>query len=67
MIHDNSSNSVQGRWKGAGMGEYYCRLCCEVGDVRDRVCPNCGAIMYTDKEYALKQEEWELEDSFNCI
>ena len=37
----------QARWKGAGMGEYYCSLCCEVGNVREQRCPNCHALMYT--------------------
>lgn len=52
----------QARWKGAGMGEYYCSLCCEVGDVRSLRCPNCEALMYTYEEYAAKVKEWELED-----
>ena len=26
----------QARWKGAGMGEYYCSLCCEVSNVREQ-------------------------------
>lgn len=51
------------RWKGAGMSDYYCSLCCEIvsGD-RERECPNCGALMYTDEEYATKLAEWEAED-----
>ena len=24
--------------------------------------PNCGALMYTDEEYATKLAEWEAED-----
>jgi hypothetical protein len=50
------------RWKGAGMGEYYCSFCCEVGDVRERECPNCHAQMYTDKERERALAEWEAED-----
>ena len=50
------------RWKGAGMGDYYCSLCCEVGDVRAQRCPNCNALMYTDEEYTEKLAEWEAED-----
>lgn len=50
------------RWKGAGLGEYYCSLCCEVGDIREQRCPSCHALMYTDEEYAEKLEEWEAED-----
>ena len=35
-----------GRWKGAGMGDYYCSLCCEeVSGNRHQFCPNCGAKM----------------------
>lgn len=53
---------VEARWKGAGLGEYYCSLCCEVGDNREQRCPKCNALMYTDEEYAKKLEEWKLED-----
>jgi hypothetical protein len=53
---------IEARWKGAGMGEYYCSLCCEVGDNREQRCPKCNALMYTDEEYAKKIEEWKLED-----
>ena len=35
-----------GRWKGAGMGDYYCSLCQEVESGNDfKYCPNCGAKM----------------------
>ena len=51
------------RWKGAGMGEYYCSLCQEVVDNNRRLrCPNCNARMYTNEEYIKKCKEWELED-----
>lgn len=50
------------RWKGAGMGDYYCSLCCEVGDVRERECPNCHAQMYTDDEWESALAGWEAED-----
>lgn len=35
------------RWKGAGMGDYYCSLCCETYSGGDgfAYCPNCGAKM----------------------
>ena len=56
------NTNKQARWKGAGLGEYYCSLCCEVGDIREQRCPNCHALMYTDEEYAIKLEEWKLED-----
>lgn len=35
----------QGRWKGAGMGDYYCSLCQQLVSDRTNYCPNCGAIM----------------------
>ncbi len=57
----NNTNK-EARWKGAGMGEYYCSLCCEVGDVRQQRCPNCNALMYKDHEYVHKLAEWEAED-----
>lgn len=56
------NTNKEARWKGAGLGEYYCSLCCEVGDVREQICPNCNALMYTDEEHAKKLEEWKLED-----
>lgn len=52
----------EARWKGAGLGDYYCSLCCEVGDIREQRCPKCNALMYTDEEYAAKLEEWKAED-----
>ncbi len=52
----------QARWKGAGLGEYYCSLWWEVGDVREQRCPNCNALMYTDEKYAEMLEKWKLED-----
>ena len=52
------------RWKGAGMGDYYCSWCNEFGDNRLRECPECHAVMYTDEEWERKQEEWKLEDEF---
>lgn len=50
------------RWKGAGMGDYYCSLCCEYGDHRNQRCPHCNALMYEDHEYMAKLMEWEAED-----
>ena len=37
----------EGRWKGAGMGDYYCSLCCVQYSGADEYnyCPNCGAKM----------------------
>ena len=53
----------QARWKGAGMGDYYCSLCCEtVSGNRERYCPACGAEMYTDAEWERALEEFKLED-----
>lgn len=35
-----------GRWKGSGMGDYYCSLCSEeVSGNYYPYCPNCGAKM----------------------
>lgn len=36
----------EGRWKGAGMGDYRCSLCDEIvsGD-HHNYCPSCGAYM----------------------
>ena len=52
----------QARWKGVGMGEYCCSLCCEVGNVREQRCPNCRALMYTQKEYEQMMQDWGLEE-----
>lgn len=54
----------QARWKGAGMGDYYCNLCCKTvsGGNRLRYCPSCGAEMYTDTEWEQALEEFKLED-----
>ena len=35
-----------GRWKSAGMGDYYCTLCQQLVNPRTNYCPKCGAIMY---------------------
>lgn len=56
------NTNKEARWKGAGLGEYYCSLCCEVGDIRGQRCLNCNALMYTDEEYVKRLEEWKLED-----
>lgn len=38
---------MEGRWKGAGLGDYYCSVCGhEVsGSNRSEECPECGATM----------------------
>lgn len=56
------NTNKESRWKGAGMGDYYCSLCCETGDVRSLRCPNCNARMYTNEEYNEKAKEWAAED-----
>ena len=61
------NTNKEARWKGAGMGDYYCSLCCEVGDIRAQRCPKCNALMYTDKEYAERKAWWALEDSLENI
>lgn len=37
----------EARWKGAGMGDYYCSICCSTysGGDEFNFCPNCGAHM----------------------
>jgi hypothetical protein len=58
---DNTNK--QARWKGAGMGDYYCSLCCKtVSGNRARYCPACGAEMYTDAEWERALKEFKLED-----
>ena len=55
----------QAHWKGAGMGDYYCSLCCEtVGGNRERYCPACGAEMYTDAEWEEALRAWEADRMF---
>lgn len=39
----------EARWKGAGMGDYYCSLCQHQMSGRTKFCPECGA----------KMDEWE--------
>lgn len=60
-MSDNTNKLA--RWKGAGMGDYYCSLCGEViSGNRILECPNCHALMYTPKEYEQMKKKWELED-----
>lgn len=35
----------EARWKGAGLGDYYCSLCQHTISGRTRFCPECGAKM----------------------
>ena len=51
MLNDNSKNKREARWKGAGLGDYSCSLCCETYSGGDsfNYCPNCGAKMYDNK------------------
>lgn len=35
----------EGRWKGAGMGDYYCSYCDEVTSGTPEYCPHCHAYM----------------------
>ena len=56
------NTNKKARWKGAGMGDYYCSLCCEYSNVRERECPNCHAQMYTDEEWIRSLMEWATED-----
>jgi hypothetical protein len=36
---------VHGRWKGAGMGDYYCSVCQTMGSPQWKCCPVCTARM----------------------
>lgn len=43
---DKSENIKEGRWKGAGMGDYSCSLCGHiVSENTKRICPECKARM----------------------
>lgn len=45
-VHNNATSQREGRWKGAGMGDYRCSLCDEtVGGNHHNYCPSCGAYM----------------------
>lgn len=60
---DMFEEEIMARWKGAGMGDYYCSYCQErVSGNRRLRCPNCNARMYTNEEYNRMVKEWELED-----
>lgn len=41
----------EARWKGAGLGDYYCSLCQHTVSGRTKFCPECGA----------KMDDWEDE------
>jgi len=50
MLHSEPAADVvrveEARWKGAGMGDYYCSLCQEtVSGNKFKYCPYCGAKM----------------------
>lgn len=46
LIANGVTIREEGRWKGAGMGDYRCSLCDEIvsGD-HHNYCPSCGAYM----------------------
>ena len=41
----SSAEERKARWKGAGMGDYYCSLCQHQISGRTKFCPECGAKM----------------------
>lgn len=52
MEKENNQNEIkpnatkEARWKGAGMGDYYCSLCQETVTGNELIeCPHCGAKM----------------------
>ena len=45
MIHSAptiESKASEGRWKGAGMGDYRCSLCDGIVNGKYKFCPYCG-------------------------
>lgn len=51
VMSEKLEDGKHGRWKGAGMGDYYCSLCQEVVSKRDLpYCPYCGAKMIEGSE-----------------
>lgn len=62
------NENIEARWKGWGMGDYYCSHCMEiVSGNRELRCPNCHALMYTDEEYTKKLAEWKVEDDLDKL
>lgn len=46
ISHADVAPVKHGRWKGAGMGDYSCSLCCGLVSGNTYIfCPNCGADM----------------------
>lgn len=60
---DIMNKGKSGRWKGAGLGMYYCSLClCERGNLElTSECPECHAQLDIPKDVLLLQE---LENTF---
>lgn len=48
-LKEPEGETREARWKGAGMGDYYCSLCQHRISGRTKFCPECGA----------KMDEWE--------
>lgn len=48
-----STETREARWKGAGMGDYYCSLCQHTMSGRTKFCPECGA----------KMDKWEEDEA----
>lgn len=44
--YSKARKAREARWKGAGMGDYYCSLCQYQMSGRTKFCPECGAKMY---------------------
>ena len=42
---NHNENVIEGRWKGAGFGDYRCSVCDEETDGRPEYCPHCHAYM----------------------
>lgn len=47
---EHNKNPVDGRWKGAGFGDYRCSVCDEETSGQPEYCPHCNAYMGKPEE-----------------
>ena len=45
ILNAPTVEQVEGRWKGAGMGDSECSMCGEVVSIKTNYCHNCGTKM----------------------
>ena len=50
IVDSRKYSQQEGRWKGAGMGDYACSHCGEVVGKRTKYCPECGFRNMSDME-----------------